>query len=443
MHPLLERQLNRVFAGSVPAEILPLLPLVDAAYRAADDDREIVARSLDVMSAELQARYDALAHQLRERERDLRVFQAVHDAVLLLDDAERIIEANAAAGRVTGLSRGALVGRRFAETVAVAPPVARLDLEVLARRGCELGDDVLVTRPDGSLRQCELTVVSMGDEAPADGRWIAVLRDVTERRALQNQLFQSHKLEAIGQLAAGVAHEINTPCQYVADNLGFLQEAFATLAAAADDAGAPASEELSFLRAEVPSAIVQSMSGMERIAEIVRGIKTFSHPGTSSRTACDLNQLLQTTVMVARNEWKYVAEVELDLDATLPPAWVYADEIQHVFLNLVVNAAQAVADAAKSGGPRGHIRVSSRRAGNMIEIRVADDGPGVPEKIRAHVFDPFFTTKPAGKGTGQGLAICHRVVEHHAGRIEIEDHEGPGAVFVVRLPWAAPASLAA
>ncbi len=443
MHPLLERQLNRVYGGAIPPDVACLLPLIDDAYREADEDRAIVGRSLDVMSAELQERYDALARRLRERERDLRVFQAVHDAVLLLDDSEHILEANASATRVTGLSHDALVGRAFADSVGVSPPVARLDLDVMASRNGPLEEDVLVTRPDGSLRQCELTVVSLGAGSPSDGRWIAVLRDVTERRTLQNQLFQSHKLEAIGQLAAGVAHEINTPCQYVADNLAFLKDAFESLALAVYREDAPANGDLAFLRDEVPSAIAQSLSGMERIAEIVRGIKTFSHPGTGARTACDLNQMLQTTVTIARNEWKYVSDVELDLDPTLPQAWVYADEIQHVFLNLVVNAAQAIADAAGPTGTRGHIRVSSRRKGEMIEIRVADDGPGIPEKIRAHVFDPFFTTKPAGKGTGQGLAICHRVVEHHSGRIEIEDHDGPGAVFLVRLPWTPPTAMAA
>ena len=138
-----------------------------------------------------------------------------------------------------------------------------------------------------------------------------------------------------------------------------------------------------------------------------------------------------------------MADLDLDLDPGLPPAWVFVDEIQHVFLNLVVNAAQAIASNAREGSARGRIRVSSRSHGDSVEIRVEDNGPGVPDAIRERVFDPFFTTKPAGQGTGQGLAICHRVVEHHDGRITLEAGEDGGAVFVVRLPLATPVAQAA
>jgi PAS domain S-box-containing protein len=443
MHPLLQRQLARAFVDHVPADVAGLLPLVDAAYREADDDRAMFQRSLDVMSTELQERFDALSHQLQERERHLRILQAVHDAVLVLDDTAGVLEVNEATSQLTGKEHASLVGHSLADVVQITGAALTLDLPKVVEGGGTLAEDVMVTRPDGAARRCELSVVALDARTHADGKWIAVLRDVTERRALQNQLFQSHKLEAIGQLAAGVAHEINTPGQYVADNLSFLREAFGIMAAELYHDDQPAPEALEFLRTEIPSAIEQSLSGMERIAEIVRGIKTFSHPGTGSLAASDLNQMLRTTVTVARNEWKYVADLELDLATDLPVAWVYADEIQHVFLNLVVNAAQAVAPQAGDGHTKGHIRVSSRLEGDRIEIRVADDGPGVPESIREHIFDPFFTTKPAGMGTGQGLAICHRVVEHHNGRIELEDHDGPGAIFVVRLPWAAPAALAA
>jgi PAS domain S-box-containing protein len=443
MHPLLQQQLERACPGAPSAALAALIPLVDAAYLDADRDRATVQRSLDVMSKELQARYDALALQLHERERHLLILQAVHDAVLLLDKDAKLIDANDAALRLTGRESAGLLGCRLEDVFHGTGAPGKPDLAGLAASGGTKTEDVLVTQPDGVVRRCELSVVALDGHAEANGKWIAVLRDVTERRTLQNQMFQSHKLEAIGQLAAGVAHEINTPGQYVADNLRFLREAFDTLSAEAFKEGVAVPEALDFLRTEVPSAIDQSLAGMDRIAEIVRGIKTFSHPGTGTRVATDLNQMLQTTVAVARNEWKYVAEVELDLAPDLPAAWVYADEIQHVFLNLVVNASQAVAGGAREGGAKGHIHVSSRCVGDMIEVRVADDGPGVPESIRARIFDPFFTTKPAGMGTGQGLAICHRVVEHHAGHIAVETQDGHGATFVVQLPFAAPAAEAA
>jgi PAS domain S-box-containing protein len=445
MHPLLRRQLAKAFGGNIPAELTAMLPLVNAAYRDADDDRAMFQRSLEVMSSELQERYDSLARQLQERERHLRILQAVHDAVLLVDDGARLVEVNDAALRVTGRPRSELVGRQLEEVfqIRVSQPTGPLDLRALAAAPGTCDEDVLVTRPDGGVRRCELTVVALDDPPEGQRQWIAVLRDATERRTLQNQLFQSHKLEAIGQLAAGVAHEINTPSQYVADNLRFLLEAFDLFSAEVYQDDKPVAEELEFLRLEVPSAIHQSLSGMERIGEIVRGIKTFSHPGTGTRVAADINQMLQTTATVARNEWKYVAEMELDLDPDLPVAYVFGDEIQHVFLNLVVNAAQAVSGNTGEKGAKGHIRVSSRCIGDAIEIRFADDGPGVPEVIRSRIFDPFFTTKPAGMGTGQGLAICHRIVEHHEGRLELEAHDGPGAIFLVRLPIAAPAAVAA
>jgi len=443
MHPLLKRQIAKVWPSGAPDEARPLLALVDAAYHEADTDRGMYQRSLQVMSDELQSRYDALSDRLQERERHFRILQAVHDGVLLLDDAVRVLEVNEASSRLTGRPRLTLLGQTLVDIVQPASPVTPQLLDTLAASGGTTVEDVLVSRPDGSVRRCEMTVAPLDEAAGSSGRWIVVLRDVTDRRAMQNELFQTHKLEAIGQLAAGVAHEINTPTQYVADNLRFLGEAFETLSGEVFREGTPVDDQLEFLRTEIPNAVTQSLSGMERIAEIVRGIKTFSHPGTGTLAAVDLNEVLQTTVMVARNEWKYVADVELDLDPSLPAASVYVDEIQHVFLNLVVNAAQAISSAAKPGDERGKIRVRSRALPDAVEIRIEDDGPGVPAPIRGRIFDPFFTTKPAGQGTGQGLAICHRVIEHHQGHITLESGEGPGAVFVVTIPIAAPLAAAA
>jgi signal transduction histidine kinase len=258
------------------------------------------------------------------------------------------------------------------------------------------------------------------------------------------QELQAHKLEVIGQLAAGVAHEINTPSQYVSDNLRFLAEAFETLTAALSTGITPdKAEAIAYLRGEVPAAIEESLAGMRRIAEIVRGIKTFAHPGTGSRAHCDINQMLQAAVNVARSEWVYVADVELDLESELPNVWAFSDEIHHVFLNLIVNASQAVAAARADNDPRGRIRVASYSSEEGVHIRVEDDGPGIPDHIRGRIFDPFFTTKPVGQGTGQGLAICHRVVEHHGGCIRLAPGIGTGAAFDVHLPLGSPSAEAA
>lgn len=273
----------------------------------------------------------------------------------------------------------------------------------------------------------------------------------------QTRLVQAEKMESIGQLAAGIAHEINTPTQYVNDNVSFLQGACAALfrlvdggAALADAARAcPELTELvakfdailkrarlDFLRAQVPLALQQSLEGLARVAHIVAAMKEFSHPSHGEMEAVHLGEVIDTAVTVARNEWKYVADLDVDIDPQLPPVFCLRNEISQAVMNLVVNAAHAIADSIVPGErEKGHIQVSARLAGEHAEIRVADDGPGIPEAIRGKIFDPFFTTKPVGKGTGQGLAIAYSaVVDKHRGEIGFETQTGAGTTFTVRLP---------
>jgi PAS domain S-box-containing protein len=288
-----------------------------------------------------------------------------------------------------------------------------------------------------------------------EGRFCVVVahEDVTERNRLQTQLLQAQKLESIGQLAAGIAHEINTPTQYIGDNTRFLQDTFqdlesllvevkrlvadpvaesdcstlATLAARAD---------LGYLLEEIPKAIGQSLEGIDRVAGIVRAMKEFAHPGTPDKTHVDLNRAIQSTLTVARNEWKYVADLVTDFDETLPQVPCLPGEINQVMLNLVVNAAHAIGDVVSAGKlTKGEIRVGTRLDGDFVEIRVADNGTGIPPDVQGKVFDPFFSTKGVGKGTGQGLAISHAVVvEKHGGTITFETEAERGTTFIVRLP---------
>lgn len=282
--------------------------------------------------------------------------------------------------------------------------------------------------------------------------------DITEQRILEGQLSQAQKLESIGQLAAGIAHEINTPIQYVGDNLYFLRDAFSDLSSlqakfndvlqAARSGPVPielidASQknaddiDLDFLKAEIPTAINQSREGVDRVAQIVRSMKEFSHPGVEEKNAVDLNKGLRNTVTVAKNEWKYVAEMEMDLDPELPLVACLPGEINQVFLNLIINAAQAIGEQVSKGAKnKGTIRIVSRQVENGVEIRIADTGPGIPEAIRNRIFDPFFTTKEVGKGTGQGLAISHAVItEKHGGVIGVESEVGQGTTFIIYLPF--------
>jgi len=281
--------------------------------------------------------------------------------------------------------------------------------------------------------------------------------DITERKMLEKQLAQAQKLRSIGQLASGIAHEINTPTQYVGDNIRFLKDAFEDLIVvlqgdeellAAARGGVVSAElirrlqdgreraDLEYLVSEVPVAIQHTLEGVERISKIVRAMKDFAHPGREEKAPADLNQIIDSTVTVARNEWKYVADMQTDFDRSLPPVLCHPAEIGQVILNLVINAAHAIEDVVKQGrAAKGGITIATRRRDGWAEIRISDTGGGIPENIRHRIFDPFFTTKEIGRGTGQGLAICYPViVGKHGGRITFDSEVGRGTTFTIGLP---------
>ena len=281
--------------------------------------------------------------------------------------------------------------------------------------------------------------------------------DITQRIALEEQLRQAQKLESIGQLAAGIAHEINTPTQYIGDNVQFLKDAFQDLrpllanydrllvAAKGGSLTGETVEEVSvavehadlgYLLEEIPKAIEQTLEGVSRVSKLVGAMKDFSHPGTKEKVGLDLNRAIESTLTVARNEWKYVADMETDYDPSLPIVSCLPGEFNQAILILIVNAAHAIADVIAEGGlEKGKIKVQTRNCPEWDEVRIQDTGSGIPEKIRASIFDPFFTTKEIGKGTGQGLAIARSVVvDKHQGTIDFETEEGCGTTFIIRLP---------
>jgi PAS domain S-box-containing protein len=319
--------------------------------------------------------------------------------------------------------------------------------------------------PDGTERWLreEAAVVSHHGEV---SRIQAVLFDITaakqaalERERLEMDLRLAQKLEAVGQLAAGVAHEINTPVQFIGDSVTFLKEAADELLSltfvyrdllhttepiSLDERrermlAAEQDADLDYLIERVPPAFTRALAGIERVSTIVRAMRQFAHP-SAQRAPMDVNDALQTTLIVATNEYKYVADVVLDL-GELPPVMANAGDLNQVFLNLIVNAAHAISAAVADSGERGTITVASRVQGDSVVITVSDTGGGIADDVAGRVFDPFFTTKPVGRGTGQGLAISHTiVVERHHGAIGHEPNPGGGTIFRIQLPIDEPAA---
>ncbi|MEE8273508.1 MAG: ATP-binding protein [Alphaproteobacteria bacterium] len=275
----------------------------------------------------------------------------------------------------------------------------------------------------------------------------------SRQREVEHELRHMQKMESLGTLAGGIAHEINTPIQYVAENLRFLSDSFSAvvrvlekfegLVKAASATGVLATPAtyvnavavLEHLRGEIPNSINQSIEGIERISEIVRAIKEFSHRDAKTKSAIDINHAIETAITVARNQWKYVPEIETDFDQSLPAVPCLPGEFSQVMLNLIVNAAHAIEETGAK--KKGRITVSTRNDGDRVEIRVSDTGVGIPEEMREKIFDPFFTTKDPGKGTGQGLAICYTIItKKYNGTISVQSEMGKGATFIVYLPIA-------
>jgi len=380
------------------------------------------------------------------------IAETASDGIVILNH-QAVVFANSAAEAIFGFGAKEMLGSEFSTLVAgvdlqrrpqveSAGPPAPIEIAARHRSGRDMVLELSISEIAPLEQNHQLTVL---------------IRDVTQRKTLEMQRAQAYKMESIGQLAAGVAHEINTPIQYIGDNIAFLQESYQKLElllnaygglleelrpGCAPQSGITRIEELGdrlnlpYLKQEVPRAIEQSLEGVEQVASIVAAMKDFSHPGSSELAPTNVNQLIESAVVISKNEWKYVAELRTELDAGLPPVVCSPGELRQVLLNLIVNAADTITDAIKlRSGQKGLIRISTRWDGDMAEIRVSDSGVGIPEAIRAKVFDLFFTTKEVGKGSGQGLALAYStIVKRHGGAIEFESEMGIGTTFVLRLP---------
>ncbi len=262
--------------------------------------------------------------------------------------------------------------------------------------------------------------------------------EIQQRKELETQLVHAQKMEAVGQLASGIAHEINSPSQFANDNILFLKDAVEGFIAGIDNSdSAPDEKEVSFLKENAPGAVAQAKEGISRITTIVKSMKNFAYrDAESAKKPNDLNQAIQSTTVVATNEWKYHAELKLELDDSLPLVPCNIGEINQVVLNLIVNGAHAIRDRFENG-QKGTLIVKSQfyKDAKCVIVSIADNGGGIPEKVRTRIFEPFFTTKEVGVGTGQGLAIAHSViVKSHNGQLWFDTKDGYGTVFYIKLP---------
>ncbi|PKU23574.1 FIST N-terminal domain-containing protein [Telmatospirillum siberiense] len=402
------------------------------------------------LSAEIDKRA-RIERALRDSQgRLLAITGSLFEGVLLVDDNGVIVFANSSAHRWLGIRH--LAERELDEVLRLQIAGAEINFidspfrQVIENGKTVIDDDaVFVTESGGRLTVAYAT--SPLNEGDRRRMAIVSFRSIDALKEAQREAFQASRLASVGQLAAGIAHEINTPIQYVGDNLQFVRKSLGGLAEVitklktlldethhADEATRFfGDKDIDYLLTELPQSITESLDGIDHVAHIVRSMREFAHPGTATKVAANINRAISSTITVSRNEWKQVATMETDLDPDLPAVACFPSDINQVLLNLIVNAAHAIGSITPAR--LGVIRISTRLDGDFIEIRVADSGPGVPAALRHKIFDPFFTTKAVGKGTGQGLAICRNmVVNKHGGEIYVEETDAAGATFVVRLP---------
>ncbi|MCG7969277.1 MAG: ATP-binding protein [Candidatus Thiodiazotropha taylori] len=406
-------------------------------------------------------------HDLKDKEQFLSdVTNSMSEGFVVLDNGGVVKYANPESARLIGWTENEMLGKQFSQIVygEKKPPkdknVKTIVMETLKDGVIRADNDDLFTHKSGHEIDIVFSVSPMlqsGDEK----RVVLTFSDISERKRvdrermdLERQLNQTHKMEAVGQLAGGIAHEINTPIQYIGDNLKFIKESqqdmqnllqdYAELSSKAKQQPELQAElekidetieeiDLEYLTEETTNAIDQSITGASQVARIVLAMKEFAHPGGKDMALADLNRIVSNAVAVCKNEWKYVADTQLQLSDNLPDVKCLAGEVSQVVLNIIVNAAHAI-EAAKRE-EKGTITISTELKDEQVEIRVSDTGTGIPEEAQEYVFNPFFTTKDVGRGTGQGLAIAQDIiVGKHQGELLFETEQGVGTTFIIRLP---------
>ncbi len=403
------------------------------------------------LSKLLKRQMNALAHRTTELNT---VLNTVASAIVTIDSNGMVKSFNQAAESIFGYSADEIIGQNVN---CLMPSAMAFKHDGYIQRYRETlqaniigkSREVEAQRKNGELFPVMLQVKTM--EIAGNLYFSGVLDDISETKSLQAQLVQAQKLEAIGQLAAGVAHEINTPIQYIGDNLCALAENIAAISEYLhtledwDDASLKQrikalSEQfdLTFIMEDSPKAIQQALEGVNRVSEIVKAMKTFSHVDTGrDAQTVNLHEIIMNTLTISRHQYKHVADIETDFAPDIEYIEAYANELSQVFLNLIINAVHAIEETQR----RGLIRIATRKQNNMVEVLIQDNGAGIPPAIQEKVFNLFFTTKQVGKGTGQGLSLSHSiVVEKHFGQLFFESMPNVGTTFHIQLPLTRPAA---
>ncbi|MBB64866.1 MAG: hypothetical protein CMO81_07350 [Waddliaceae bacterium] len=383
---------------------------------------------------------------------------AIPDILLSCDSEEKITLVNSQACSLLAYEKSELLGKDIKELIS-AKTIKNYSIQIssIKKEGlCKSCEWVLKTKT-GEKFPCIVSASSTVKDSKGNHGYIFIAQDSRERRQLETQLLQAQKLEAIGQLASGVAHEVNTPIQYIGNNVEFMKEVWSdlhklhkqweALVKAAENASLFSQEleniqkikeevDLEYLEKEVPDSIDQTLEGIQSISAIVSALKIFSHPGTSNKELHKVSAILSNLVDVTRSEWKYIAKVSGNFQESSLCIPCYRNELNQVIINIIINASQAIEEQFKLSDRTklGNILINVSEQKGYAEIRINDDGPGIPESIQKRIFEPFFTTKDVGTGTGQGLAIAYSIiVERHNGELLIESEPG-STTFTVRLP---------
>ena len=389
--------------------------------------------------------------------RERQIINSLADGLIIINGENRVESINKMGIKMFGYEGGDIKGLSIE---SLMPSFDKQSVEETAALEHRLRSGLVFKgrRKDHRLFPIEVSLSELDGVNEETKYFSCIVRDITDRLEQEKAIRQSQKLESMGQLAAGIAHEINTPTQYVADNTNFLKSSFEAVLdivnelkqshqsqstpqpSGPDFSDVLQKHDFDFIAEEIPLAIDQSLEGLDRISKIVRAMKSFTHSGHGEVQQVDITEAIESTITIARSEWRYVANVETDFSPSTPKIPCRRDEFNQVILNFIINAAHAIEEKFKGqDGQLGTIKVSVFPERTYLVIEIADNGTGIPEDIVDKIFDPFFTTKDVGKGTGQGLNLAYScIVERHKGIIHTQTKVGEGTRFTIKLPISAP-----